>query len=78
VTSSLPYKWHDTPNLHFLSILDFIEYCHKRKIKIDDSVFIGHNKMVKILPNFFALIGIFLISNGEMINIQQGGIQNDT
>src|SRR4030065_1096361 len=29
VTPSLPYEWHDTPNLHFLSILDFIEYCHQ-------------------------------------------------
>ena len=28
VTPSLPYLWYDTPNLHFFSILDFIEYCN--------------------------------------------------
>ena len=64
VTSSLPYAWHDTPNLHFLSISDFIEYCRQRNIKIEKSVFIGKNKGVKIFPNLFALTGLFFISNG--------------
>jgi methionine biosynthesis protein MetW len=64
VTSSLPYEWHDTPNLHFLSVSDFIHYCHERKIKIEKEAFIGRNRRVKIFPNFFALTGIFLISNG--------------
>ncbi|MDP2913489.1 MAG: methionine biosynthesis protein MetW [Candidatus Omnitrophota bacterium] len=62
VTSSLPYEWYDTPNLHFLSISDFIEYCHKRNIRIEKSVFIGKGKAVKIFPNWFARTGIFLIS----------------
>jgi len=69
VTPSLPYEWHDTPNLHFLSILDFIEYCRQRNIKIEKSVFIGKNKGVKIFPNLFALTGIFLITNGKGSNI---------
>lgn len=64
VTSSLPYEWHDTPNLHFLSISDFIDYCRQRKISIEKSVFIVENKRIKLLPNWFALVGLFLISNG--------------
>jgi len=63
VTRALPYEWYDTPNLHFLSISDFIEYCKKRNIKIEDSVFIRKNRRVKIFPNLFAEIGVFLISN---------------
>jgi methionine biosynthesis protein MetW len=59
VTPSLPYEWYDTPNLHFLSISDFIEYCHRRNIRIKDSIFIGMNKRVRIFPNFFAEIAIF-------------------
>jgi methionine biosynthesis protein MetW len=66
VTASLPYEWHDTPNLHFLSISDFIGYCDERKIKIEKSFFIGKNGRVRILPNLFAMTGIFLISNGEI------------
>ena len=62
VTPSLPYAWHDTPNLHFLSILDFIEYCRMREMRIEDSVFIGQNRIIRIFPNLFSLVGIFLIS----------------
>ena len=69
ITPSLPYEWHDTPNLHFLSISDFIEYCHKRNIKIRKSFFIGKNKRLVIFPNLFAMTGIFLISNGKTSNI---------
>jgi len=61
-TSSLPYGWHDTPNLHFLSISDFIEYCHKRNITIEKSFFVGKKGSVKIFQNLLALAGIFLIS----------------
>ena len=63
VTRALPYEWHDTPNSHFLSISDFIEYCHERSIEIEDSVFIGKNKKVRVLPNLFAEIGIFLLQS---------------
>ena len=63
VTPSLPYAWHDTPNLHFLSISDFIEYCRQKNIKIKKSLFVGKIKSVVIFPNLFALKGIFLVSN---------------
>ncbi len=66
ITPSLPFEWHDTPNLHFLSISDFMEYCHQRDIRIKNSFFIGRNKRVKILPNLFGLIGMFVISNDEV------------
>ena len=69
VTPSLPYEWHDTPNLHFLSISDFVAYCHQRDIKIEKVAFIGKNREVKTLPNLFALTGIFLITNGKASNI---------
>ncbi len=62
ITPSLPFEWHDTPNLHFLSISDFIEYCHRRDIKIKKAFFLGRNKRVKIFPNLLGLIGMFLIS----------------
>ncbi len=64
ITPSLPYEWYDTPNLHFLSILDFMEYCHQRSIRIKKSVFIGKNRGVKIFPNLLALTGIFLVFKG--------------
>jgi methionine biosynthesis protein MetW len=62
ITPSLPHEWHNTPNLHFLSISDFIEYCQKRNITIEKSSFVGKDRGVKIFPNLFALAGIFLIA----------------
>ncbi|HLE74618.1 MAG TPA: methionine biosynthesis protein MetW [Candidatus Bathyarchaeia archaeon] len=62
VTPALPYEWYDTPNLHFLSIADFKEYCKKRDICIESSAFIGRNRRVKLFPNLFAEIGLFLLS----------------
>ena len=62
VTPSLPYSWHDTPNFHFLSISDFIEYCRTKEIEIERSFFVGRNGVVRRFPNLFALSGIFLIT----------------
>ena len=63
VTKALPYEWYDTPNLHFLSIDDFKTYCKKRNIRIEDSSFIRKGGKVKLLPNVFAEIGLFLLSD---------------
>jgi methionine biosynthesis protein MetW len=62
VTESLPYQWYETPNLHFLSILDFKKYCRAKRINIERSVCIGENYKIWFLPNLFAQVGIFLIS----------------
>ena len=61
VTKSLPYEWYDTPNLHFLSIADFKSYCKKRDICIQDTGFIRKGRRVKLFPNVFAEIGLFLL-----------------
>lgn len=65
LTPSLPHEWYETPNLHFLSISDFIKYCARKKISIEDSVYITKNKEIHIFPNFFAELGLFLISNKQ-------------
>jgi methionine biosynthesis protein MetW len=62
VTEALPYQWYETPNLHFLSILDFKKYCRAKKINIQRRVCIGENHKVLFLRNLFAQVGIFLIS----------------
>ncbi len=62
VTKSLPYEWYNTPNLHFLGIADFRYYCKKRGFKIEDSAFIRKNGEVRLFPNLFADLGLFLLS----------------
>lgn len=65
VTQSLPYQWYETPNLHFLSISDFRDYCQGQDIRIRGSAFISDNRFFGLLPNLFAQTGLFLISKCE-------------
>ncbi|MBI5555162.1 MAG: methionine biosynthesis protein MetW [Elusimicrobia bacterium] len=61
VTPALPFEWYNTPNLHFLSLLDFEDYCAKREIAVKKKIFISDNKIIRFLPNLRAETGIFLI-----------------
>jgi methionine biosynthesis protein MetW len=63
ITASLPHEWYQTPNLHFLSINDFKKYCNQRKIIIKNAVYLRKNKRATVFPNFFAELGIFLLSS---------------
>jgi len=62
ITPSLPYEWYETPNLHFLSISDFNDYCQRLNIIIKRTAFIGSAEMVSLFPNLLAQTGLFLIS----------------
>lgn len=61
MTPALPYSWYNTPNLHFLSISDFVDYCKVERIKILEKHYLGRDSVVEIWPNFFALNVIFVL-----------------
>lgn len=62
ITPSLPYRWYNTPNLHFLTISDFRAYCAERGIRIIDTYCLGSDKIVTFWPNVRALNAIFVLS----------------
>lgn len=62
VTGALPYQWYETPNLHFLSISDFISYCRSKKLRIERSMYLGKKGRITFSPNLFGQTGIFLLS----------------
>ena len=62
-TSSLPYKWYETPNLRFLTLKDFIDFCKSKKIHIEKVQYVGEKRRVRFLPNLIANVGIFTISD---------------
>jgi len=63
VTPSLPNMWYDTPNLHFLSISDFIAYCRESNLEIIKVIYMDNNRIIRLFPNVFAQTGVFLIKN---------------
>lgn len=62
VNPSLPFEWYNTPNTHFLSFHDFINYCKKRKIRIEKQIYLNDRGGVWAFPNLFGMVGVFLIS----------------
>ena len=70
VTAALPYQWYDTPNLHFLSIRDFYEYCGINKISIERQVFLDGKKQVRFWPNLLAHSAVYQISRSSPVLLQ--------
>lgn len=62
VTPSLPYEWHNSPNAHFLSIVDFHDYCDSKKIKIEDVAYVNSGRRIRFFPNVLAESGIYLLT----------------
>ncbi len=38
VTKQLPFGWHDSPNIHFLSLKDFDEFCRKLGVRVENRI----------------------------------------
>ena len=77
VNKTIPFSWYDTPNIHFCSIKDFENLCKELKFNIDKKVFLTAKKQLagcfgrKLIANFFAEYGIFLISKQEFAGTNQ-------
>lgn len=61
VTENLPYSWHDTPNMRFLGIKDFKEYCREKNMQILEIHYLDKIKEILFLPNLFAENAIFVV-----------------
>ena len=61
VTTGLPYKWYNTPNLRFLSILDFRTFCKERGITIEREIAIDSGQEIIFWRNMLADTSLFLI-----------------
>jgi methionine biosynthesis protein MetW len=61
ITEALPHRWHDTPNVRFLSIRDFEEFCRIKGFRILKALPLGTDRIVTRCPNLFALNAIFVL-----------------
>ena len=65
ITESLPYLWFDTPNVRFLSITDFRDFCTEKNILIEEAHYLGEKEIVRFWPNLLALNAIFVLMKGK-------------
>ena len=67
VTRTLPFSWHDTPNIHHCTINDFVATCREMNIVIDKAVPLnGAGNPIGIpatgaLASLFAEQGLFVL-----------------
>ena len=66
VTPSLPYSWYESPNIHFLSIKDFENYCREKKIDVLEKYYLGKSTVIRCFPNLLALNAIFVIKESAV------------
>ncbi|MDP2840511.1 MAG: methionine biosynthesis protein MetW [Syntrophales bacterium] len=61
MTPSLPYRWYDTPNVRFLSISDFRNFCAEKGFAVRKACFLNGERTITFWPNLRALGAIFLL-----------------
>ncbi|MCK4753437.1 MAG: homoserine O-acetyltransferase [Planctomycetes bacterium] len=64
VTRQLDYGWHDSPNIHCLSLKDFDEFCERLDIKVEKKIPLTKDRLspVRLVPNLFAEQVIYVTS----------------
>ena len=67
ISNKLSYSWHETPNLHFCTINDFIDLCEEIDINIEIKGNLKTYKLSKytgknFFDSYFSEAGLFLIS----------------
>ena len=64
VTRQLPFRWHNSPNIHCLSLKDFDEFCRKLGVTIEKRIPLAQARLspVRFGPNLFAEQVIYVTS----------------
>lgn len=71
-TSHLPYEWYNSPNIHFVTIIDFEETLQKLGFEVERSYFLLHGRRVSVLPNLRAEIAVYLITSHRTTSTVSG------
>lgn len=60
-TELFPYEWHESPNIHFLTIHDFESLAARERWNVARRIFLAGGREVKARPNLLAEVAVFQI-----------------
>lgn len=60
-TKLFPYEWYDSPNIHFLTVLDFEDLARQEGWAVERRIFLAGHHTGTLLPNLMAEIAVYLI-----------------
>jgi methionine biosynthesis protein MetW len=61
-TELFPHEWYNSPNIHFLTVLDFEQLVEKQHWHVERRIFLSRNREVTMFPNLTAEVAVFLVS----------------
>jgi len=64
VSSTLPYQWYDTPNVHLFTLRDFESFCTGHGIRILERVVMDRGRVVSLLPNLLGSLAVYRFDRG--------------
>jgi len=59
VSSTLPYQWYNTPNVHLFTIRDFESFCAGQGIRILERVVMDEGRVISTLPNLMGSLAVY-------------------
>jgi homoserine O-acetyltransferase/O-succinyltransferase len=65
ITRHLPFRWHNSPNIHFLSLKDFDEFCEHLGARIEQKIPLAKRGIVQVLPNLLAEQAVYVTSQPD-------------
>src|SRR5262249_55179739 len=60
-TPLFPYDWYESPNIHFLTVLDFESLARVEGLTVERRYFLAGHRKVSTLPNLLAEVAVFLV-----------------
>jgi len=64
-TELFPHDWFDSPNIHFLTVLDFEALARREGWLVERRIFLYGYRQVAFLPNLMAEVAVFVVSAGS-------------
>ncbi|MGA3188743.1 MAG: methionine biosynthesis protein MetW [Bryobacteraceae bacterium] len=61
-TELFPYDWYNSPNIHFLTVLDFEALAAAQHWHVERRIFLAGNREVTLLPNLTSEVAVFQFS----------------
>lgn len=60
-TALFPYDWHESPNIHVLTVQDFVELCARERWLVEYRICLAGSREVGLLPNLRAEVAVFVV-----------------
>lgn len=61
-TKLFPHDWYDSPNIHFLTVVDFEELARAQQWHVQQRIFLAGERRVNTAPNLLAEVAVFVLA----------------